>query len=168
MNPISYGSPQQLPMYPNCFDQLTTNGVIADDVVGYITGTPSPYLQGYVAQRGWNPSIPGQILPDPLPNAQPKTPLPNGDIYQTVPKPDKNTFVKKDKFETAKKIALACLLTGLGVMAVVKGKKCFNWIKTKFRSIPPTPPVPPTPPPVLPTPAAPQKWYQKAWHWLAG
>ena len=40
------------PIYPNCFDLLTTHGVIHNDLVGYITGTPSAYLQNYVAQRG--------------------------------------------------------------------------------------------------------------------
>ena len=35
---INYGAP----IYPNCFDQLTTHGIVAEDVVGYITDSPSP------------------------------------------------------------------------------------------------------------------------------
>lgn len=145
MQPISNGMgyPQGYPMYPNCFDQLTTHGIVADDVMGYITDAPSPYLQNYVAQQGWNPSMPGQILPDPLPNVQPPQQLPRGDIYQSVnPKhPDASTFVKKDKYDTAKKVALGLLLTGLAVFGVMKGKS----IIAKLRGTP-TPPAPPTPP----------------------
>lgn len=169
MQPISYGSPQQLPMYPNCFDALTTHGIVADDVVGYITDAPSPYLQGYVAQRGWAPNVPGQVLPDPLPTLPPKGQLPKGDVYQGVAKPNENTFVKKNKYETAKKVALACLLAGLAVFGVMKGKQCFSWIKNKFTHLP-TPPAPPAPvaTPVPSTPSAPLKFYQKAWNWFSG
>lgn len=133
MQPINYGA--GYPIYPNCFDQLTTNGVIADDVVGYITDTPSPYLQNYVAQRGWQPQgqiLPGQILPDPLPNVQPHTPLPKGDVYQTVPNnlgPD--TFVKKDKYKKAKEVATGLLLVGLIALGIVKGKGLVNKILKK-------------------------------------
>lgn len=150
MQPINNAAyAQNYPAYPNCFDNLTTNGIIAEDVVGYITDMPSPYLQNYVAQRGWAPTgqaLPGQILPDPLPHLQNPQPLPRGDIYQSVqPKPpDTKTLVRKDKYETAKKVALGMLLTGLAVLGIVKGKKL--WGKLFPKAVPtPTPPVPPTP-----------------------
>ena len=82
-----------VPLYANCFDRLTTNGVIAEDLMGYVTGTPSPYLQNYVTQRGGVPNLPGQILPDTLTPAigTPKqikqsTNLPQGDTYNIAPK----------------------------------------------------------------------------------
>ena len=107
--------------YPNCFDQLTTHGIVAEDVVGYITDSPSPYLQNYVAQRGgytpsvpWTPSIPGRVLPDPLPSVSPQggpvmgyepprmqERLPRGDVYQTVPNEREiNHVVKNEKNNT--------------------------------------------------------------------
>lgn len=136
MQPINYGAgyppsyPQNYPIYPNCFDQLTTHGVLADDVVGYITDMPSPYLQNYVAQRGWQPSLPGQVLPDPLPNVQPKTPLPQGSIYHDVPQNlGPQTFEKKDNFKNAKNVATGLLLTGLIAFGIVKGK---NFISKLF------------------------------------
>lgn len=139
MQPISYGAP----IYPNCFDNLTTNGIVAEDVVGYITDTPSPYLQNYVAQRGWPPTqaLPGQVLPDPLPTLQNPQPLPKGDIYQSVqPKhPDANTFVRKDKYDTAKKAALGLLLTGLTVLGIVKGKKLISKLRAPHNPAPTTP-----------------------------
>ena len=122
MQPISnYGMnypqayPQTYPIYPDCFDMLTTHGIVAEDVKGYITDKPSPYLQNYVAQRGWAPTLPGQILPDPLPTLPNPQPLPKGNIYPSVypQHPDKNTLVNKGKYDTAKKIALGILLTGL-------------------------------------------------------
>lgn len=148
---VPQGYPQMgYPIYPNCFDQLTTHGIVAEDVVGYITDTPSPYLQNYVAQRGWAPSLPGQVLPDPLPTLQPPNPLPKGDVYQTVqPKhPDANTFVKKNKYDTAKKVALGILLTGLAVLGIVRGKDLIS----RLRGTPPTPPPAGTTGPT---------WYQK-------
>ena len=128
MQPIHYGAP----IYPNCFDLLTTHGVVADDVVGYITDQPSPYLQNYVAQRGWPPSVPGQILPDALPAAPAPTPLPRTDVYQTAAAekahtpdsvPDKNQindFVKQPNHESWKKAAAAILLTGLTAFGLYK------------------------------------------------
>lgn len=129
--PQSY-PPQSYPIYPNCFDNLTTNGIIAEDVVGYITDVPSPYLQNYVAQRGWPPTMPGQILPDPLPTLPNPTPLPKGNIYPSVypQHPDQNTLVvKKNKYETAKKVALGVLLTALTVLGVVKGRNLINKLR---------------------------------------
>lgn len=167
MQPINYGMSQPYPqqgyaLYPNCFDQLTTHGVIADDAMEYITGTPSPYLHNYVAQRGWAPSMPGQMMPEPLPNMQPPQKLPRNNVYN-VPGANQDSFVKKDKYETAKKVALAALVVGLGVFAAVKGKKAINWIKTKFRSNPPAPPTqPPTPPQTPPAPAT-GNWLKRTW-----
>lgn len=128
MQPIHYGAT----IYPNCFDLLTTHGIVADDVVGYITDQPSPYLQNYVAQRGWPPSVPGQILPDALPAAPAPAPLPRNNVYQTVateqPRnpqgvPDKNQindFVKQPKNDGWKKAALVILLTGLSAFGLYK------------------------------------------------
>lgn len=126
------------PIYANCFDRLTTNGIIAEDLVGYITDVPSPYLQNYIAQRGGVPNmayLPGQVLPEPLPNAPTPAPMavpgnipPNGP-YSDIPKPSElnpKTFEKKDKYVTAKKIALGILLTGLTVLGVVKGRQLFR------------------------------------------
>ena len=70
------------PIYPNCFDLLTTHGVIHNDLVGYITGTPSPYLQQYVAQRGGVPLAPA---PAPGVPAAPQAQIsqqPAADAYQ--------------------------------------------------------------------------------------
>lgn len=140
MQPVSYG----VPMYPNCFDQLTTHGIVAEDVVGYITGTPSPYLQNYVAQRGWAPSMPGQIMPDPLPTLQPPNPLPKGDVYQkqstqnTVPTNQQiNNFVNPQKNDNWKKIALALLLTGVTCFGAYKFSSA---LKALFKKAPITPP----------------------------
>lgn len=120
-----YQTGQQYPVYPNCFDQLTTHGVIAEDAVGYITDMPSPYLQNYVAQRGWAPSLPGRVLPDPLPTVQPQQPLPKGNMYNTVypQHPNKHTLAPKDKYSTLKKVALTVLLGGLAVLGIVKGRQ---------------------------------------------
>ena len=142
MQPISYSAhqsysyqgapqsampPQQYPVYANCFDRLTTNGVIAEDLVGYITDVPSPYLQNYVAQRGWAPSLPGRVLPDPLPTAPPPAPMsvPAGSmpVYTDIPRAsdlNPNTLEIKDKNSGWKKAALALLLTGLAVFGGVK------------------------------------------------
>lgn len=128
MQPIHYGAP----IYPNCFDLLTTHGVVADDVVGYITDQPSPYLQNYVTQRGWPPSVPGQILPDTLPAAQTAQKLPRNDVYQTVtteqqhipnsvPTQDQiNDFVKQPHHENWKKIATGLLIGGLTAFGLYK------------------------------------------------
>lgn len=124
MQPINYGAP----IYPNCFDLLTTHGVVAEDVVGYITDQPSPYLQNYVAQRGGVPTIPGQILPDPLPGLPPQSPLPRTDVYQTTV-PHQNTvpnqqtinnYVQNPKNNSWKKAALALLLTGIAGFGLYK------------------------------------------------
>lgn len=128
---INYGAqsypPQNYPIYPNCFDNLTTNGIVAEDVVGYITGEPSPYLQNYVAQRGWSPSLPGRVLPDPLPTAPPPRQLPRGDVYRTVPNQDEiNNYVRPQKKSKWKNIAAAVLLTGLAVFGVIKGRQLFK------------------------------------------
>lgn len=124
MQPINYGAP----IYPNCFDLLTTHGVVAEDVVGYITDQPSPYLQNYVAQRGGVPTIPGQILPDPLPGLPPQAPLPRNDVYQTtVPQQNAvpnqqmiNNYVQNPKNNSWKKTALALLLTGIAGFGLYK------------------------------------------------
>lgn len=156
MQPISnYGMnypqayPQTYPIYPDCFDMLTTHGIVAEDVKGYITDKPSPYLQNYVAQRGWAPTLPGQILPDPLPTLPNPQPLPKGNIYPSVypQHPDKNTLVNKGKYDTAKKIALGILLTGLTVLGIVKGKNLIS----KLRGRP------------APAPGS-TPWYQTVWN----
>lgn len=125
MQPINYGAP----IYPNCFDQLTTHGIVAEDVMGYITDQPSPYLQNYVAQRGWAPSIPGQVLPDPLPTMQPPNPLPRNDVYQTVASEQQNAvpnqqninnYVQNPRNNGWKKAAAAILLTGLAAFGLYK------------------------------------------------
>ncbi len=145
MQPISYSAsysysgaprqvmPQQYPVYANCFDRLTTNGIIAEDLVGYITDVPSPYLQNYVAQRGWAPSLPGQVLPDPLPAAPPPAPMtvPGSSmpVYTDVPRAsdlNPNTFEIKDKYSGLKKTALALLLGGLAIFGGVKIYQLFR------------------------------------------
>jgi hypothetical protein len=142
MQPVNYGSQ----LYPSCFDNLTTHGIVAEDVMGYITGTPSPYLQSYVAQRGGIPTMPGRILPDPLPPLTTPTTYPVNDVYQpntpqpvqqpstndnkqsnVLPNIDKTQV--KDKSGTIKKVALAVLLTGLAVLGIVKGKSVVRSIK---------------------------------------
>ncbi len=141
MQPISYG-PQQYPMYANCFDRLTTNGIIADDVVGYVTGTPSPYLQNYVAQRGFVPTMPGQIMPDALPTLPPQMPMsvagmaPNmsqqtapttGSIYKDIPRDiGVDTLKPKSKNETIKKIVAGVLIGGLAAFGIYKGVNLFK------------------------------------------
>ena len=136
-----------VPMYPSCFDQLTTNGIIAEDLVGYVTGTPSPYLQNYVAQRGGTPSIPGRTLPDTLtPAVPPKQPLPQGDIYNVAPKdigPNTLEPPQKHKINNIKEIATGLLLAGLAVFAFIKGKTVLSTLKNAFNNIfkhTPTPP----------------------------
>jgi len=139
MNPVGLG--QQYPMYANCFDRLTTNGILVDDVMGYITGQPSPYLQNYVAQRGGWPTLPGQIMPDALPGApapapmavqgsypqKQQTQMPNGSIYKDIPTNlDQNTFVKNDKYEKYKKIGAGLLLGGLIGLGLFHGVKLFR------------------------------------------
>ncbi len=128
--PPAYPQPSY-PIYPDCFDMLTTHGIVAEDVKGYITDHPSPYLQNYVAQRGWAPTMPGQILPDPLPTLPNPQPLPKGNIYPSVypQHPDKHTLVNKGKYDTAKKIALGVLLTGLTVLGIVKGKNLISKLR---------------------------------------
>lgn len=139
MQPVSMNTGMNYPVYANCFDRLTTNGVIAEDLVGYVTDTPSPYLQNYIAQKGGVPNmpyLPGQVLPDPLPAAPQPAPMavPGGaaqaaNAYSDIPKAsdlNTNTFVKKDKYETAKKVAAGILLTGLAVLGAVKGRQLFK------------------------------------------
>src|SRR5574344_2726204 len=136
MQPIN----NRAPYYPNCFYPLTTHGIVAEDVVGYITDTPSPYLQNYVARRGWAPTLPGRVLPDPLPTMQPQRALPKGDMYQQSDIPRNlgpQTFEKPDKYSTIKKVALGVLLTGLAIFGIVKGRQMYkagtpgvnNWFK---------------------------------------
>lgn len=159
-------------MYPNSFDMLTTHGIITEDLVGYVTDTPSPYLQNYVAQRGWNPTLPGQVLPDPLPNVQPKRQVVS-DVYQPV-KPYRPVIEpqKKDKWGTFKKVVAAGLLIGLGGLGIYKGRKVIgdwwtkistpstsgkkdywknfcDWVKKPFQKTPGADP-----------------WYKKAWDWV--
>lgn len=172
MQPISYGVhqqqysvgsypaqsyPQNYPIYPNCFDQLTTHGIVAEDVMQYITDVPSPYLQNYVAQRGWAPSMPGQIMPDPLPTLKPPQPLPKGNVYQTVypQHPDHHTLAEEPKsHDRAKKIALSILLTGLAVLGVVKGKALVSKL---FKKGTPAQPA---------APATTQPWYKSVSSWF--
>lgn len=138
---MNAGYPQGYPVYANCFDRLTTNGVLVDDVVGYITGTPSPYLQNYVAQRGWPASLPGQVLPDAMPPVPVPSPMsvPAGSnpVYTNVPPAvpqnnsiptniNKDTLVTKDKYATAKKIAAGVLITGLVGFGAYKGIQLFR------------------------------------------
>lgn len=127
---------QGFPIYPNCFDQLTTHGIVAEDVMAYITDQPSPYLQNYVAQRGWAPSMPGRVLPDPLPTAPPPQQLPRGDVYQTVPKQDEiNNYVRPEKKSKWKNIAAAVLLTGLAVFGVIKGRQIIKNGGTTMKNV---------------------------------
>lgn len=118
--------PPMQPMYPSSFDMLTTHGIIADDLVGYVTGAPSPYLQQYVAQRGGVPMqgdiLPGQILPDNLPHVMQGAQIqqqPQADIYQN---PDINAPAQKDKTQMWKKIAAGVLLTALVTFGAIKAK----------------------------------------------
>ena len=68
------------PIYPNCFDLLTTHGVIHNDLVGYITGTPSQYLQNYAAQYGGMPTASGHAQTPVQTGAQiPQQPI--ADVY---------------------------------------------------------------------------------------
>lgn len=101
------------PIYPNCFDLLTTHGIVADDVVGYITGEPSPYLQNYVAQRAGVPTVPGQILPDGLPNVPRRGEVygPKQDTYQPqTPPPLPEAPIRKTDGIQPKKSPQGCLL----------------------------------------------------------
>ena len=145
------------PIYPNCFDLLTTHGIVADDVVGYITGTPSPYLQNYVAQRTAAPEVPGHIMPSQLPNLPHRGEVygPQQDTFHHEPKPDVPPAPQKKKgWETAKKIAAGALIIGLSALGIFKGKALYNkffksgsaasgtpwykragqWIQTKFNA----------------------------------
>ena len=142
MQPIS----GNVPVYANCFDRLTTNGIIAEDLMGYVTGTPSPYLQNYVAQRGGAPSLPGQMLPDtltpaindspyPAQNAQP---IPQGDIYNVAPKnigPETLQPKNKKKTDLIKQIAAGVLIATLATLGIVKGKSIYNTAKTAFQNM---------------------------------
>jgi hypothetical protein len=122
-------------MYPSSFDLLTTHGVIADDLLNYVKDTPSPYLQAYVAQRGWTPDVPGQVLPDTLPTLPPQY-LPKTDVYQNGQHmQDINALQKKDKWDTTKKVGLAVLLTGLAVFGIVKGRQAVTSIKNFFNRV---------------------------------
>lgn len=146
--PVNFGN-QQYPALPNCFDLLTTHGVIAEDMVGYITDTPSPYLQNYVAQHSQAlPIIPGQILPDNMPVLPQPAPLPKNDVYQPSNPQEKipsqseltpKTFNKKNKWDKFKKAAAAILLTGLIVFGAVKGKDFAVKIYNKLFRRTPTP-----------------------------
>lgn len=170
------------PMYPNCFDLLTTHGVIAEDLVGYVTGNPSPYLQNYVAQRGGVPSLPGQPLPDPLPNV-PLQRTPMADTYQLPAAPKSVPAAFEDKsnsWNKTKKILAGLLLTGLAAFGIVKGRDLFvriknpsntssswssniktwfqnkaSWLKNKFKK---------NPQPQAPQPSVP--WYTKFGNWF--
>lgn len=137
------------PIYANCFDRLTTHGIVAEDVMGYITGTPSPYLQNYVAQRGgapYNFSLPGQILPETLtPMIGPRTTpqqnsqLPQGSIYNNVA-PSKISPAtleppKNKQINTIKQIAAGVLLTGLVIAGIFKGKTAISKLKTTFNNL---------------------------------
>lgn len=136
MNAVSFG--QQYPVYANCFDRLTTNGILADDLVGYVTGAPSPYLQNYVAQRGLTASLPGQILPDTLPAVPPVGPISvnassvghtqstNVPAYNDVPRVNSDTFTKKDEYSSLKKLAAGVLLSGLAAFGLYKGISLFR------------------------------------------
>ncbi len=64
------------PIYPNCFDMLTTHGIIHNDLVGYVTGTPSPYLQQYAARKGAATPVMSQ------------TAAPSGAVLQQPVQPD--------------------------------------------------------------------------------
>lgn len=142
MQPIS----GNIPVYANCFDRLTTNGIIAEDLMGYVTGNPSPYLQNYVAQRGGNPSMLGQILPDtltPAINGSPRPaqmtqPLQQGDVYNVVPKnigPEILQPKNKKKTDLIKQIAAGVLLTTLATIGIVKGKSILKSTKTAFQNM---------------------------------
>ena len=149
------------PIYPNCFDLLTTHGVVADDVVGYITGTPSPYLQNYAAQRAAVPTVPGQLMPEQLPNVPRRGEIygPEQDTFQpqTPPAPPA-TPQKKNGWETAKKVAAGALIIGLGALGLYKGKALFDKL---FKSAPKPAPTPtPTPVPTK------NPWYKRAGAWI--
>ncbi len=141
------------PIYPNSFDQLTTNGIIGEDLMNYVTGTPSPYLQNYIARRGGIPSLPGQMMPDGMPN------LPNR--YQPMQDRFDNSPVypmpQKDKNPMWKKIAAAVLVGGLATLGIWKGGKLIGKLKK------------PAKPPTTPAPAAPAAgtpWYKKVGNWF--
>lgn len=100
------------PIYPNCFDMLTTNGIIHDDLVGYVTGTQSPYLQNYVTQYGAKPpQMPQQPLNDVY--QQPQTKETNAKISDL---PDKATK-KSNKSNIWKSLAMSVILSvGLSLL----------------------------------------------------
>lgn len=129
---------------------LTMHGIIPDDLTGYVTGTPSPYLQNYVAQRGGVPSLPGQILPDPLPGVPQMQQQPVNDTYQkpqryvdTTPQPyQEPSTQKKGKGNIWKSIAMSVILSVGASLLLAKGIRTI-----KGTTIPPAP--------------AGSPWYQK-------
>lgn len=141
------------PIYPNCFDQLTTHGIVADDVVGYITGTPSPYLQNYASQRAAVPTLPGQIMPEQLPNVPRRGEMygPNQDMFQPqTPTPLPEQPNKKNGWHTAKKVTAGVLIIGLTAFGLYKGKGLVDKI---FKS--------------SPKPASSNApWYKRAGQWI--
>ena len=142
MQPISYGSSQGYPMYPSSFDRLTTNGIITDDLWGYVTGQPSPYLQHYTAQMGGVPNLSYGPYSQVMPQARNNQVLPQGSIYNDIPRnigPD--TLIPKSKtdIKKIKQVATAILLGGLAIFGIIKGR---NWIK----SLSPKPTKPTNPP----------------------
>jgi len=121
MYPTNPFSPSSL--CPNSFDLLTTNGIINEDLTGYITGTPSPYLQNYIAaQKGAAPTQPNQALPVTLPGVTPKNSLTN-DIFVKL-----NSA--KDGIPFWKKIAAGTLLGGLTILLAMKGKNIVSKVKS--------------------------------------
>ena len=146
------------PIYPNCFDLLTTHGIVADDVVGYITGEPSPYLQNYVAHRAGVPTVPGQILPDGLPNVPRRGEVygPKQDTYQPqTPPPLPEAPHKKNGWDTAKKVAAGLLIAGLAGFGIYKGK---DFITKLFKSAPKPAPAPA---------GSANPWYKQAGNWIS-
>ena len=129
------------PIYPNCFDLLTTHGVIHNDLVGYITGTPSPYLQQYVAQRGGVPLAPApapgvpaapqaQILQQPAADAYQKT-----QIHSEPPAeaPSLHSHNPK-KNNIGKSIAMSLILSLGASLLLAKGIRVI-----KGTTVPPAP-----------------------------
>lgn len=146
------------PIYPNCFDLLTTHGIVADDVVGYITGNPSPYLQNYASQRAGVPTVPGQIMPEQLPNVPRRGEVygPEEDIFQPQPQTMPPAAPqKKNGWDTAKKVAAGLLIAGLAGFGIYKGK---GLIDKLFKSAPKPAPAP--------TPSS-NPWYKQAGTWIS-
>lgn len=128
------------PLYPNCFDMLTMHGIIPDDLTGYVTGTPSPYLQNYVAQRGGIPQMPQMQIPQ----------QPNNDVYQkpqgyvgpTPPPAPEIPSSKKKNNNIWKSIAMSVILSVGASLLLAKGIRM-----VKGTTVPPAP--------------AGSPWYQK-------